>query len=198
MKNYLFLVSFICLFSFTYGQGLNVDAIVGFNASQLDGDQMAGFNKLGLLMGGAAGVDLRDDFAVQLRVLFSQKGSRFTEKDPVDFNYRLNYLDFPLIFNYRLNESLFESAENFGLEAGLQYSILLGAREGDPRIGYVRLYDDFEPSIYGFILGLSYVYHEYTFRLNFQRSLVSTFKPLSFLDRTLSFSIAYSLGSTTD
>ncbi|QNL22178.1 outer membrane beta-barrel protein [Hyphobacterium sp. CCMP332] len=193
MKKYLIPILSICFLNSSFAQEIKVDAIAGFNASQLDGDRMAGFNKLGLLLGGSAGVNLKENFKVELRILYSQKGSRFTDKDPVDLNFRLNYLDFPMVFRYRLDQKFFELAENIELEAGLQFSYLLEAKEGDPLIGFVRLYDAFEPRIYGFILGCSYNYDRYTFRLNFQRSLVSTNKSLSFLDRTLSFTLAYSL-----
>ncbi len=195
MKKYLVPILFLCFLTASYAQEIKVDAIAGFNASQLDGDRMAGFNKLGLLLGGSTGLNLKENFQVEFRILYSQKGSRFTDKDPIDLNYRLNYLDFPLVFQYRLDKKLFELAENIELEAGLQFSYLLAAKEGDPLIGFVRLYDAFEPRIYGFILGCSYNYDRYTFRLNFQRSLVSTNKFLSFLDRTLSFTLAYRLGS---
>ncbi|MEQ8517962.1 MAG: outer membrane beta-barrel protein [Cytophagales bacterium] len=195
MNKYLIPILLICFLNSSFAQEIKVDAIAGFNASQLDGDRMAGFNKLGLLLGGSAGVNLKENFKVELRILYSQKGSRFTDKDPVDLNYRLNYLDFPMVFRYRLDQNFFELAENIELEAGLQFSYLLAAKEGDPLIGFIRLYDDFEPRIYGFILGCSYNYDRYTLRLNFQRSLVSTNKSFSYLDRTLSFSLAYSLGN---
>lgn len=174
-------------------QEIKVDAILGFNVSQIDGDDMAGFNKPGFLLGGGAGFDLAEDFGLQFRILFSQKGSRFTENDPIDLNYRLNYLDFPLMFEYNLDKELFEYAEHINLEAGFQFLYLLSAREGQNNIGFINLYDDFEPRIYGFLLGASYEMDKYKFRINFQRSLVSLHKSLTYFDRTLSFSIAYQL-----
>lgn len=194
MKFMKYLISLILVFPlYLNAQGIKVDAIAGLNASQIDGDDMAGFNKPGLLLGGGAGIDLMEDFGVQFRILFSQKGSRFTENDPVDLNYRLNYLDFPLVFDYSLNEELFDYAERINLEAGLQFSYLMTAREGQRNVGYINLYDDFEPSVYGFLIGAAYKVDRIKLRINFQRSLVSVHKTISYIDRSVSFSLAYQI-----
>ncbi len=193
MRFICFALFFIAISLYGFSQDIQIKAIAGLNLSQIDGDNMAGFNKPGLLIGGSAGIPLQDNFDVEMRLLFSMKGSRYTDTDPADFYYNLNYLDFPLLFKYHLDESFFEYAQNISLEAGLQFSYLVSAREGERRFGYINLYDDFEPRMYGFILGASYKYNKYNFRLNFQRSLQSLHKGISYIDRTISVSIAYDL-----
>lgn len=185
MKNYLLSILIICLCGLSFGQGIKVEAIAGFNASQIDGDQMAGFNKLGILVGGAAGVELRDNFNVQFRLLYSQKGSRNSENDPIFQVNRINYLDFPLVF-------IFEPKEHIFLEAGLQVSYLTSAKIDDG-FGFGQFRDQFEQTPYGFILGAAYEFERIKLRLNFQRSLSNLTKIPGYLDRTLSFSLVYAL-----
>jgi hypothetical protein len=180
--------SFFVVILFTtisQGQSIKNELIAGINASQIDGDAMAGFNKPGLLLGGSTGFDIRKNFGLRFRILYSQKGSRNGENDPIFLVNRLNYLDFPLLF-------VFEPKENILLEGGLQVSFLTSAKIDDG-FGFSQQRDQFETLPYSFILGIGYELDPFVLRLNYQRSLSYLTKIPGFLDRTLSFSVAYKL-----
>lgn len=166
-------------------QNIEGEALLGMNASQIDGDQISGYNKPGFYLGGAAGFELKKDFGVKFRIMFSQKGSRASEDDPFFLVYRLNYLEFPLIFDYTYKQK-------FLFEAGLQPYILVSARVDDG-FGFTSVSDQFEPLTYGFYLGGGYVLDKWTLRIVFQRSLDFLTKNGGFFDRTLTFCVGYTL-----
>jgi len=77
--------------------------MAGANASQIDGDNLAGYHKWGFNGGGRVYMMLNDNLSVSLELLYAQKGSRSTkyEVDP-DSTVRvtLNYAEIPIMFNY--------------------------------------------------------------------------------------------------
>ena len=106
----------------------NGQIIAGFNASQVDGDQLAGYDKVGLRVGPAVSARIKDKFGLTMEILYSQKGSKTKRADQtLDYNGRiyklaLNYAEIPILFNYtdkgRLRVSL-----------GGSYSRLITAKE---------------------------------------------------------------------
>jgi hypothetical protein len=75
--------------------------VAGFNASQLNGDMSAGYNKVGLTAGVAARARLAEKSSLAIDMLFSQRGSRTTERESIiDRRVTLNYLEVPVLFNY--------------------------------------------------------------------------------------------------
>ncbi len=76
-------------------------ALVGVNASQLDGDQAAGYNKYSLCAGVRGIVYLENKKNISIDLLYSGQGSRSTDNDPVlPFTVKLDYLEIPVLFNY--------------------------------------------------------------------------------------------------
>lgn len=82
--------------------------IFGGNATQVDGDNYAGYHKFGLNAGGVVYAHLSDQLALSMEILFSQKGSRghfaqlstnkaFTIRK---YNIGLNYAEIPIQINY--------------------------------------------------------------------------------------------------
>ncbi|MCY7328758.1 MAG: PorT family protein, partial [Saprospiraceae bacterium] len=79
--------------------------IGGVTASQIDGDESAGYNKLGL-QGGARGIvrlTKRTDASVE--ILYTQRGakSRFVKDryDPFTYSIRLDYIEIPVQWHYK-------------------------------------------------------------------------------------------------
>ena len=80
-----------------FGGGL----LLGFNASQLDGDQAAGYNKIGFSGGVRGIIFLTDRMDVSTDILFSEQGSQSSPNDYVTpFVFQLKYLEVPTLFNY--------------------------------------------------------------------------------------------------
>lgn len=77
--------------------------IAGFNATQVDGDDVAGYNKLGLNTGATVFVRFHDNISVSLEMLYNQKGS----KSELNIQYTqdsyklwLDYVEVPLMLNF--------------------------------------------------------------------------------------------------
>lgn len=80
----------------------------GGNFTQIDGDNYAGYSKMGLNVGGALYMFVNESFATSLEILYTEKGSRSKSNDlrRVDgilikkFNAKLNYTEVPLLLHY--------------------------------------------------------------------------------------------------
>jgi hypothetical protein len=102
-------------------------AIAGINISQVDGDEVYGFNKFGANVGAAAIIPLSDHWEVSIEALFSQKGSyqrpHYSDDSLTgEYKLKLNYLDIPLLVHYNDKNRMF-----FG--AGFSYGRLSSVEE---------------------------------------------------------------------
>ena len=91
---------FLSVSTLSAQKGFDLSLAMGFNASQIAGDQLAGFDKLGVNGGLKIAYRLKDKMDINLEMLFSQKGSiakrRFTPAGGNRLNTTLSYLDFPV------------------------------------------------------------------------------------------------------
>jgi hypothetical protein len=101
----------------------------GANFSQVDGDYFAGYNKVGVNVGGIVYAQLEKHIAASLEILYSQKGSKSTGPREVDngsyitdYGINLNYAEIPVMINY-----FDKRKSHFG--AGLSYSRLTSSSE---------------------------------------------------------------------
>jgi hypothetical protein len=78
--------------------------IAGGNATQVDGDEVFGYHKIGLQLGAAAIMQFNKKWSVSLENIFNQKGSRQGPRfiDSLDGSYKLhlNYVEVPLLLEY--------------------------------------------------------------------------------------------------
>src|SRR5688572_14807215 len=76
--------------------------IIGMNATQVDGDDLAGYRKVGLNAGAAAYIRLPKNFSINFEILYSQKGARASANQYIlnsqDYKLVLDYVDIPIIF----------------------------------------------------------------------------------------------------
>lgn len=110
-------------------QRFEAAVIIGFNASQVDGDQNPGFTKLGFNGGLKAYTRLGKYLSLSPELLIVQKGSRGRVTGspppypffgvPNPFRLTLNYAEIPLLLHYHDKERAI-----FG--AGLSYSAFIG------------------------------------------------------------------------
>jgi hypothetical protein len=104
--------------------------LVGTNFTQVDGDAYAGYHKIGLNLGGIVYTRFSEHIAGSLEILFSQKGSRGHQVQPIGatdsfitgYNINLNYAEVPLMLNY-----FDRRKSHFG--AGFSYSRLISGEE---------------------------------------------------------------------
>ena len=151
--------------------------IGGVNLAQVDGDYIAGYDKVGLNVGGIVYIQFKTHLAASMEILYSQKGSK--SKDPVQlpsgtslvkYGMNLNYAEVPVMLNY------FDKRKtNFG--AGFSFSELAASSE------YITTYpaQTFDPEKYpfkktdiNFITGCNlHLWKGLFFNIRFQYSLFS-------------------------
>lgn len=106
MLNFIKIIALtFCVFIFsknTHAQTFKAGLIGGVNLSQLHGDGLAGFNQIGLNVGGRIAVQTSDRWLWNIDILFSQKGSNKSADDPNSFfdSYRLNYAEVPIMISF--------------------------------------------------------------------------------------------------
>jgi len=125
---------FTILFVFTagsYAQRIMGAAIMGVNATQVDGDEAFGYHKFGLNTGLAAIIPIDDKWAVTVENIFNQKGAHQGRLylDSLDGSYdlKLNYLDVPVLIQFTDKDIV-----TFG--TGMSWGRLVGISE--QRNGY--------------------------------------------------------------
>lgn len=136
MKKLLFFV----VFAFAFGinmmaQNFFGGLILGGTASQVGGDARGGYNKIGIVGGAFAGLNLNDDFDVQMELKYIQKGSYSTDVenrpayDP--FLIKLDYIDLPVVLSYNLNRINVNDINLSWLkfELGLSFDFLINYRQ---------------------------------------------------------------------
>ena len=104
-----FLIVALTLASAVSAQALRFDGgpVVGFNASQVQGDDYTGFNKLGL--SGGAFIDIRNPenyWGIRLEMHYAEKGSRFGDPEVgnTTIELRMNYIDIPILLDVNLGD----------------------------------------------------------------------------------------------
>jgi len=119
-----------------FGLGLQVSAqiikgaaILGMNLSQVDGDEVYGFKKIGLNIG--AGViipfDKKGKWDVSIEALYSQKGAnqkrQYTDSIITgEYRINLNYVEIPVLV-------MFTDKDFISVGAGFSWGRLVGAKE---------------------------------------------------------------------
>ena len=118
-------------------RGFDLSLAAGFNAAQIGGDQLAGFDKLGINGGLKIGFRLPSNMDLSLEMLFSQKGSIAKRSISVGGNRQnttLTYIDFPLYLTYNDWYQENEDYYKVGIHGGFSYSYLLGRRLNNQRL----------------------------------------------------------------
>jgi len=144
----IFSFTIICLFvtpAFSQ-QGFKAKILAGLNASQIEGDQLAGYDKLGLNLGAEVSFRLNERFDMGMQFLFTQKGSQSEITLGQDqFKTNLNYIEIPamiIIKDWYLEEEGYYKVKG---HAGFSYARLFdvsssnGLFEND--IGNFKNYD---------------------------------------------------------
>lgn len=75
----------------------------GFNAAQIGGDLIVGYNKYGVNAGVGTYIMYNQKFSNSIEIAYSMRGARSTlvNKTPSDFkNYSTDYVSIPLLFNF--------------------------------------------------------------------------------------------------
>lgn len=139
-KSLIIIVLLLFSFNTIQSQEFYAGPIVGSAFTQVDGDSYAGFNKVGLRLGGFVGRRIWNDWQVQLEIMYVQKGSKHTPDveagDYEDYELKLNYIEIPLMLRYNFDK--------FSIEGGLSYGSLLSNEEFEDGISFENI-PQYEP-----------------------------------------------------
>ena len=158
-KKYLFLliasISFLPINAQNFGGGL----VLGLSSSQVNGDDLGGFNKAGILMGIFTNKLIYSSINFQIEMNFIMKGSdnkNMTKIEHKDYNrpdITLSYIEIPLLLQYQQNNLL-------DIESGILFGYLINGYYNDLN---GKLNSDINPFIkydIGLLVGLTYKYSE--------------------------------------
>lgn len=122
MKRLFLLVALIVSTSVVFAQRQFKGGILaGPVASQISGDGLGGWDKMGFSAGAWVSMPLSEKMALNISMKYITKGSR-TKRDTLDFNmfaYHLNYIDVPVLLSYRVLGKRTSLDVNIGPYAGV-------------------------------------------------------------------------------
>lgn len=136
----------------------------GFNLSQIDGDKLGGFNKIGFNTGARVSARLNERWHLSTEFLYSQQGASAVSTDDISSQYdkiRLNFVEVPFMINY--------SDWKILASAGVSYNRLINyevINDQGEDITELELYREDIPAL---VLGATYKFSE-KMALNFRWS----------------------------
>jgi len=200
MRYILVILAILFFEALSYGQRFHGGPMTGLVVSQVDGDNLGGYNKPGIRAGGWVNTHISKLTTLQLELQYIQKGSKISEQELKSGNYyhtQLNYLQISFLGKYELMPKVYG-------EAGLAGGYLFEALEDLDGAGFIepqRSFDEYELSL---LIGLNYQFNEKftgNIRLNYSALPIRDHPggQVYFIDRgqynnALSFSLYYKIG----
>lgn len=128
MKKTVFSILFFILISLPLSinaQDFKFGLQFGIVPSQVDGDGMTGYNKIGMTGGAFVSRDLKDNIFLFTDLSFTMKGSRVASSKNVNFDQleiTANYIDWGIYAGYKFSD-------NIDIKVGLMPSVLIYSNE---------------------------------------------------------------------
>ena len=125
MKKWILLFILFLTPFFIHAQKFYAGIRLGMCGSQVNGDNLSGFDKAGIIAGAYVKRNLSEFFSMQMEIVFIQKGSR----KPTDINnsyyrMRVHYIEVPL-------NLLFHASKKIDFTAGPTFGTLVFSEEND-------------------------------------------------------------------
>ena len=108
MNRFLLFFCFISI-SLVFSQNFDAGILAGINTSQVSGDNLSGFNKLGVKIGGFVSREF-NTFNAQLELQYINKGSRNMTDDDThqeQYKFQLNYIQIPCLIKTSIYKNTF-------------------------------------------------------------------------------------------
>lgn len=178
------LLTFLLTNSDLLAQRFNAGVVVGVNASQIDGDRAAGYNKLGLSAGLRATAWLTDKSDLSIDILYSNRGSQSEfnlGSTSVPFKIKLDYIEVPILITYK-DWLVGEDDDEYykvSVSGGLAYSRLFQTtiEDDDPSSPLVQLQDSFRKNDIAIVLGANFNLNQHIgFGFRWTRSFTALYK----------------------
>jgi len=143
-----------------HAQNFGGGVILGISTSQVGGDNLAGFNKAGLLAGAFANIPISELLSFQMEMTYIQKGSNNPKMNDAEHSNYLkedissSYIEVPLLLQYHQSNKI-------KIEGGVQLAYLINGYYNDLN-GEIPIYsvDPFIEYDFGLLLGIDYKYSE--------------------------------------
>ncbi len=114
MKKFTVLILFLIAGLSLKAQRFKAGLMAGVSTSQVSGDNLSGFDKAGVLIGGLVNTKFSDKFSSEMELIFIQKGSK-TKSTAEDFyKISLGYLEMPLLLRYHNKNLIIEAGPSIG------------------------------------------------------------------------------------
>jgi len=152
MKRIFFL---IILFIFQFNssaQEFNAGILSGLSTTQVSGDNLAGYNKAGLIIGGFVNRDISQSLALQIEMMYIQKGSSNPKVENLIAEINLEYIEIPLSL-------VLKSSEKINFDFGIHISALIDGYYKDI-YGILENQIEFNDFELGAIGGIAYKLNE--------------------------------------
>ncbi|NJN35509.1 MAG: PorT family protein [Saprospiraceae bacterium] len=163
--------------------------VAGLNMAQLDGDNAAGYHKIGLSTGIRATIELGGRWEISTDILFSQRGSRTTLNESFILRKStLNYLEVPVLLNLRDWLRTTEAGETYykvHLSVGLSYGRLF-SETVSPNFTHAGVENLFAKNDLSGVFGVGYFFNRnWGATARIAKSLNFLFDPSQHLDDKL-------------
>jgi hypothetical protein len=160
----ILLVTPVLLHSQEFKGGLSL----GVSATQVDGEDQAGYNKLGFIFGGFVKRSITEKTNGQFELKYIDKGSHKSDPDP--WTITLKYIEMPFLITYTLKDL-------YTFETGLGVAYLIKYKRkdasGNMNISYIP-YHHFD---YSYILGFKYkISDHFSASVRYSYSIISVLK----------------------
>ncbi len=177
-----FFVNAFCLIllsaSLSAQQGFDLWAVGGFNAAQIAGDGLAGYDKIGFQAGLKLAYPLEDKWELDLEILFAQKGSRASTAQLLMGSRQttsLDYLELPVYVTYNDWYQESEGYYKVGLHAGLSAGYLFSAKTRNSLV--VDQLENFKDFDYSAIIGAFYAFNKrWSVTVRYTNSFIKIYK----------------------
>lgn len=148
--------------------------VYGFNASQINGDGLAGYNKLGLYGGVVANANLSNKTYFRTGITFSQRGSSTSLRNQNNARIRFDFIEVPVVYFYKDKETE-EGYHQVHFGAGLCYSRLMNVEaSGTPYLGHES---KFSPTNINWILDVKFFKNKNLgFEIQYNRAINKIYK----------------------
>ena len=128
-----------------FGGGL----IAGVSTSQVAGDRLGGFNKIGLLAGAYTNLKIKENLKLQFEIIYIEKGSRNPNIHKINIaEITLSYVEVPISINL-------QQKENLGVEVGILPAFLINAKMND-YFSEIEIDPTFTKYDFGVFAGINY------------------------------------------
>lgn len=180
-----------------FSQGFGGGLYAGISTSQVSGDGIGGFNKVGAWGGAFTDYRFTPRSTLQLELSFIQKGSRqapTVKNDGVLYVHNQNILEIPVLYRWY-------GIKNMSIELGLQAGVILSTVERGNTIPTTTNNPLFMPAEFSGAAGLSYYFWKNKIEVNmrYSNSILSLKGNRDWwMNHVFAFSVRYWFKTTLD